>query len=102
MIIYVHVIASIHSERIFTVAELISLLQAAHTGDEKTFDVPNTMLVSELIVTITTQLGMNSLQLHEPYLIEKDNIVLDDTKTLEEAGVVVNDSLHLRVTLLLA
>lgn len=102
MIVNVHVIASVHSDRPYRPVELIKLLEAAHTGTETAFDVVNTMLVSEFITTITTQLDMNSLPIHEPYRIIKNDVILDSTKTLAQNGVIANDTVHLRVTLYLA
>jgi hypothetical protein len=102
MIINVHVIASIHSDRSFRPIEVLSLLQSAHTGTEVSTDVPSAMLVSDFISALSVQLGLNNLQLHEPFYVLKDDIVLETTKTLEESGVIANDKVHLRVTLYLA
>jgi hypothetical protein len=105
MIINVHVVASIHSDRTYAVTETVSLLQSARTGTEVVTDVPNTTLISDLILAITTQLGITNLPIHEPFHMVKlanDDIFLDATKTLAEEGIVANDVLHLRVTMYLA
>ena len=104
MIINTHVVASIHSIRTYQPIEVIGLLQSARTGTVVVSDVPNTTLISDLILVITTQLGITNLPIHEPFYMVKlaaDNIVLDATKTLAEEGVVAGDTLHLRVTLYL-
>jgi hypothetical protein len=104
MIINVHVVARIDSNRTYSLAETVSLLQSARTGIVVVTDVPNTTLVSDLITAITTQLGITNLPIYEPFHMVKlayDDIFLDATKTLAEEGVVANDVLHLRVTLFL-
>ena len=101
MIVNVHAIAAIHSERSYNPIEVVTLLNAAKTGTEISTDVPNTTLVSDFILAVTTQLAITALPIHEPFYLVKGDIVLDSTKTLEQNGLVVNDLLHLRVTLLL-
>lgn len=101
MIVNVHIISAIHSDRNVTPIELINVLAGTHIGETVITDVPNTTLVSDFITVVVTQLGF-SIQVHEPYHLLKDNVMLDTTKTLQESGVVVNDIVNLQVTVYLA
>ena len=101
MIIEVHMISAIHSDRNVTPIELINVLADSHIGEIVNTDVPNTTLVSDFINLIVTQLAI-TIEIHEAYHLYKNEVMLDTTKTLEESGVVANDIVKLQVTVYLA
>ena len=67
MIINIHVVSNIHCDRSYQPYEVVSLIQSSRTGAEVVLDLPNTTLISDVIIATTTQLGITNLPLHEPF-----------------------------------
>jgi hypothetical protein len=100
MKVNVTAVSEVHCERKYTPTELLFFLQSKNfVGKKVVSDVPNTTLVSDLITTLTIQLGLTDLKTCCPSILKKNDVALDSTKTLEQNGVVENDALKMCVTI---
>jgi len=96
MKVNVSVVTSVHSERAYSPTE-VAMLVKDFLGKKVTPEVPGSTLVSGLISVLVIQLGLASLK--ATFDLEKEDAVLEGSKTLEEAGVTENDALQFRVIL---
>lgn len=97
MLVNIHVIATIRSNRSFTIVEVANLVKA-YLGIELVLDVPDTTTIQELENLAIAQVGIVDLPVMRPTTITWNGVELEDSATLAQLEIPNNTTMHLQVT----